>query len=625
MKKLVILLYLCCPILQAQDLKETIVEAPIKEVTVFLKGAQITRSGEYTLSAGRTSIRIKGLSPYIDEKSIQVKGEGEFTILSVHHSMNYLEETRKEVQRDSLSREIDKIQDELMIHSSRLEVLDQQKSLLNENKQRGDKGGMALEELKQTLEFYNLEWMEIKREERIIDSEISALTSLKNRIKNQLSETYSQDNTQIGEIIVRVDAKKPGKAVLKINYITGHAGWYPNYDIRVSNIEAPLELTYKADVFQSTGEEWKNVTLRLSNADPHKSSVAPELTPWYVGLKNINLLRGLHQNSSSFGQVSGVVLSEKNDPLPGVNVVVKGSSIGTVTDIHGRYSLTLPAYATHLVYSFVGMESLEAPIHGSNMDIKLQNDVMQLSEVSVDAQGMEGRVAGVATVRGISSIYGARSPRLEDLMNTQTVVNQTTVDFLVDRPYTIKSDGQKLSVDLKKHAMDASYEYYAIPKLEKDAYLIAKVTDWEHFHLMEGEVNLYFEDAYVGRSVLDARTLQDTLEISLGRDSNIILGRTKVDDYSKTRFVGLNTIDKRAFELLVRNKKQEEIKITLFDQIPVSVVGEISVEATELTKGKLDKTTGEVMWEMVIQPQESFTLMLAYEVKYPRNEQVALE
>jgi hypothetical protein len=84
-------------------------------------------------------------------------------------------------------------------------------------------------------------------------------------------------------------------------------------------------------------------------------------------------------------------------------------------------------------------------------------------------------------------------------------------------------------------------------------------------------------------------------------------------------------LEKLAFELLIRNKKQEKIRITLFDQIPVSVVGDISVEATELSKGKFNETTGEVMWEMVIQPQESTTLLLAYEVKYPRNEQIALE
>jgi len=73
-----------------QNFKEKELKTEIKEVTVFLNGAQIFETGTTTIPSGKTTLRIKNLSPFLDDKSIQVKAEGDFTILSVNHKLNYL-------------------------------------------------------------------------------------------------------------------------------------------------------------------------------------------------------------------------------------------------------------------------------------------------------------------------------------------------------------------------------------------------------------------------------------------------------------------------------------------------------------------------------------------------------
>jgi hypothetical protein len=91
----------------SQTFKEKELKTEINEVTVFLKGAQIFETGTATIPPGRTILRIKNLSPYLDEKSIQVKAEGNFTILSVNHKFNYLNELKKDSKMDSLLKLLD--------------------------------------------------------------------------------------------------------------------------------------------------------------------------------------------------------------------------------------------------------------------------------------------------------------------------------------------------------------------------------------------------------------------------------------------------------------------------------------------------------------------------------------
>ena len=210
-------------------------------------------------------------------------------------------------------------------------------------------------------------------------------------------------------------------------------------------------------------------------------------------------------------------------------------------------------------------------------------------------------------------------------ITTTVVENQTSVEFEVEKPYSIKSNGEKIGVDLNTFEIETIYEYYAVPKLDKDAFLMARVIDWDKYNLLEGEANLYFEDAYVGRSILDARSLTDTLNISLGRDKNIVIGRTKMDDFSKRRTIGTNKVDSRGFDIIVKNKKSQAINVKLFDQIPVSSLSAIEVTPSELSKGVLNEKTGEIIWELKVAANTQKDLKLAYKVKYPKKESLSLE
>ena len=94
----------------AQDLKEVMLTNQIKEVTLFLSGAQVFETATGTLPAGESVLLVKGLSPFLDEKSIQVKGQGNFIIQAVNKRLDFLHEKEEGEKAKTLEKEIAEIE-----------------------------------------------------------------------------------------------------------------------------------------------------------------------------------------------------------------------------------------------------------------------------------------------------------------------------------------------------------------------------------------------------------------------------------------------------------------------------------------------------------------------------------
>ncbi len=625
MKRLLFFILLGSYALQgfAQDLKEVTLTNQIKEVTLFLSGAQLFETATGTLPAGESVLLVKGLSPFLDEKSIQVKGQGNFTIQAVNKRLDFLHEKEEGEKAKTLEKEIAEIEKRQSNLRNRIQVLGTKMSVLSANKSIGSsQAGTSMTALKATLDFFDAEHTKIANEELQINTQLAANDQEVEALRNQLYALQQSDDKAKAEIRIRVKATNAGPATFQINYLVSNAGWYPKYDVRVKSITEPLQLQYKAEVFQNTGADWKNVKLRFSNANPNQGGQAPIIDKWELNYARYTTVNKFAVPQTP-GSISGLVLDEQGQPLPGTTVLVKGTTIGTTTDLEGRYSLTLPNTAKTLVFSFIGMRTEELPIQGrSNMNVTLMQENQVLSEVMVTGSYREREKKALAgtnlTLRGTSSMDAAP-------LMTSFVENQTTVEIQVAEPYSIKSNGERTLVDLKTYEIPATYRYTAIPKLEKDAFLLAEMADWSQYSLLEGESNLYFEDGFVGRSILNPAALQDTLQISMGRDRSIVMQREKVDQFSKKRTIGANITESRGYEITLKNNKSQAVTLQLKDQIPVSVNSTITVTTGELSEGILDPVTGIVTWEITLPPGGQQKLSLRYEVKYPKSERVILD
>jgi hypothetical protein len=625
MKRFLLSIFLLGSVLHAsaQDLKEIPLTSQIKEVTLFLSGAQVFESATGTLPAGESVLLVKGLSPYLDEKSIQLKGQGNFTIQAVNKRMDFLSEKEVGEKVAALEAQIEAIQKSQTLAQNRLQILANKASLLSANKNLGSsQSGPTMVALRAALDFFDAELTKITNEELQVKSKISEGDKELERLQNQISAMRESQNKSTAEIRIRVKAAVAGQGAFQINYLVANAGWYPKYDVRVKSITDALQLQYKAEVFQNTGVDWKNVKLRFSNANPNQNGQAPILDKWELNYARYTTVNKFALPQTP-GTISGIVLDEGGQPLPGTTVLVKGTTIGTSTDMEGRYSLTLPTTAKTLAFSFIGMRSEELPIQGrSNLNVTLIQENQVLSEVMVTGIYREREKKALAgtnlTLRGTSSMDAAP-------LMTSFVENQTTVEIQVAEPYSIKTNGERTLVDLKTCEIPSTYRYTAIPKLDKDAFLLAEISDWSQYNLLEGESNLYFEEGFVGRSILNPAALQDTLQISMGRDRSIVMQREKVDQYSKKRSVGSNITESRGYEISLKNNKTQAVTLQLKDQIPISVNSNITVTTGELSGGTLDPLTGIVTWEITLPPGGQQKLSLRYEVKYPKSERIILD
>ena len=198
------------------------------------------------------------------------------------------------------------------------------------------------------------------------------------------------------------------------------------------------------------------------------------------------------------------------------------------------------------------------------------------------------------------------------------------VEFNIDLKYTIPSDGKAHQVAIMEEEVASTYEHYVVPKVSQEAYLTALVSGWEDLNLLAGNANIYFMNTYVGATYIDPNTIEDTLNLTLGRDKSIAVSREKVKDELDTKIIGQNKEKTISIKITIRNKKNEAVKITVEDQIPVSGEEDIKVDFDENKfDGSLyDKDTGKLEWEVELKARETKTIEFTYKIKYPKNKKI---
>jgi uncharacterized protein (TIGR02231 family) len=514
--------------------QEKKVESRITGVTVFLNRAQITRELKSNIESGKTTLVLTGLPSVIDPQSIQVSGKGKFIILGISHQQNFLNELNLPRPLKVLKDSLIYIQNQVLLESSNKEILNKEEQMLLANQKIGGANqNLSVSELKAMADFYRARLSEIVSTRMRIDEKIKKLNERIVKLQQQVNEQNELYVRNTSEILINLSAETPAVVDLDVDYVVSNAGWNAAYDLRAMNTRSPIQLSYKANVYQATGEDWKNVRLKLSTANPSLGGMKPELYTWYLNV--------YHPVERLRGRVSGV--SNK---------------------------AAAPA-----------MESAR--------------DEEQLQEVVMSAPA-ESTADYVSTV--------------------QTSLN---TEFNIALPYTIPSSNKPTLVDIRNHELKADYIYAVAPKLDRDAFLMARATGWEEFSLLQGDANVFFEGTFVGKSHIDPNSIKDTLSISLGRDKRIVLTREKMKDYTSRKVIGTNQRSTYAFEISVRNTKAEPMRITVEDQIPVSQHSQIEVTAVDTGTAKYNKVTGKLTWELELQPNETKKVVYRYEVKHPKD------
>ena len=605
----------------------------INKITVFTNGAQVERSKSVNLISGEQVVTFTGFSPYMDKKSMQVKAKGQLTILGVSQrtahpdsmaQMKRLHEAEDGVK--AVKRRIQQVKDEQEMLTAQLELVKTNCSVA------GRTVATPLANIKELNNYYAQEVLSVKKRSQELEEQLQNLNEELERKQTACDSIAKLKLKSVTEIDVKVDARQAGRADFEITYYVKNAGWYPSYDIRSNSTKEPLQLSYKANIFQNTKEEWRNVPVTLSSANPNRSNVAPQLKTYWL---DYGLSAPTYSFDSDGSTINGrIVSAEDGEPLIGASVMVKGTHLGTVSDVDGNYSIVLPQDKRQLMFSYVGYQSqTRTATPGSTLNVRLNEDQTFLEEVVVvgygsSKRGRRSNADGVVMKAKESIIPGIA---VEEEMDESEVVAvsqqqaQFGFEFDIKQLLTLPDGGKTTTTELTRHQLAATYEYRGIPKIDKESFLVADATDWQQLNLMEGEANVYFDNSFVGKSILDPNVSSDTLHFSLGRDQSIHLQRIKVSERSNRRFFGSSQEQTMTWRITVKNARQETVSITVFDQAPISRNSSIEVSMEELSGGQCDKQTGIIKWPLQLQPGEQRELILQYRVKYPKNRRLNIE
>lgn len=529
------------------------IEAPISSVIVYLTGGEVSHKKQITLAPGRNELVFVGLSAHLIPKSIQFTGTGDFSLLAISSRIDYLYGQKKsDVRIKQVQDSMILMEDALAITRGNIDAYNREKQMLEMNRLvSGGNDGVTALELKATADFYVTRLMEINTELVKLSRKETNQQELYDRLSLQYNALNQRENPPMAEITILVNNQTAAKIIsdCELRYVVSDCGWAPAYDLIAEDVGKPIDLKYRAKVFNSTDVDWKDVKLKLSTADPMQSAIAPVMEKWTL---NFESDYGGGRNTSGWDYQQQQQGAYEQNNAPG-------------------------ALSSQNVYNTSGRDD--------------NND-------------------------------GKGDAPQQPVQYEQIQVSELAAEFDIKQLYDIPANGQPYIVDVTTYNLAATYRYSCIPKMEREAFLLARITGWEDLDLVEGPANVYFGGTYVGQSYIYTRSVDDTLDLSLGRDKKMVVTRTKLKEFNNEKTVGTSKKETFSYEIVVKNTRKTAVEVELMDQIPVSQDAEIVVEATELSKGILDPATGFVTWRLNIPPGEQQRVVLTYTIKYPKSKQV---
>lgn len=573
-----------------------IIPSTLKTVTVYRNGAELIHNSSVQLSQGNEELLISGISNNIDINSVQINCASQVTIMGIEFSNNYLVAPDINARIKFLQDSVDQVQKELEKVNVQIQTTTDLLEVLKSNRDiKGQQTGVSVAELMKLMDYYKNKSTELQNELALQKDKQKKLTDIIAKIKTQIREEEKKNTKNAGQLKLQLSVVSAGKYDFVVSYITPNAWWTPYYDIRVDDIKSPLKVIYKAKVSQTTGIDWRKVKLSLSTSIPNQWGNAPVLRSWFLSYINpVNVMeRSLVRNRiQSFDET---LLGK----VPGIEVTNQTPSV----QIRGYASINgqTPLYVVN-----------GAPMSADNFS-KLDPNSIKNIEVLKDAAA--------------TSLYGSRGANgvvvvtLKDGLDDYVSVtdNELNVNFDIDLPYDVPTNGKEQTATLKEYSVNSLYKYYSVPKLDKDAYLLAEVPEWEKLNLLPGDANIIFEGTYVGKSFIDPASTLDTLNLTLGRDKRVVVKKEKLTDFSSTKFLGANKIQRFTYELTVKNNKKDTVRMMLKDQYPLTTNKDIEVELLDDGGAAVNSEIGVLTWKLQLAPGEVKKLRFSYTVKYPKD------
>ena len=561
--KLLLSLTLFASTLFAND--KVTVKSSLHSVTVYTQGAQLQHKANYTIKAGLSEVIVEGISPQISAGTIQVKASGAVVILDSKYEYYYP-------------------QPNVQVNATEIPL----------------KIRNAIKVLEDSIRIVNFEL-------RDINDEIEVLVAAR-------------------KIIISNGAVKgQGKVNDSIQLLKSTVDYYTT---KVSELNKKISALDRQKAKKT--DLISDINNRLNDLQNYAEQNNPN--PEIKGIPRIIITFMAKEAASGRIDLSYLASNAGWTPLYDIR-----SEAAT-----GKISLTYKAQ----VRQQTGLDWDDVKLSISTNNPYANKTKPELSPWYIDYQEFRKKLEEKSKVRtdafsddapavnsaamnmGFMYSYstnGVAEPAALGAEQFTTIVQQLiSAEFKIDLNYSIASDNQVRMVLVKQSELNTSFRYYAVPKLDPGVYLVAQMTKLDELQLVPAKANIFFDGTYIGETYLDPTTMDDTLNLSLGKDPNIVVKRTLLKNQSKERIIQDKKERSFAYNIEVRNLKSSDIELIIQDQIPLTTNPEITIEKSNLGKGSIDEKTGLIEWQLKLKAKDNQTFDYDFKVRHPKDKIVQI-
>lgn len=652
MRKLTfVLILLLVNILQAKSITPS--KSKVTNATVFKNRALVSRELTIDCPKGKHTINITKLTNDLQDKSVRVSTRNQeyLKIIDVNVRKEFTSQIQNDkikkmqLQIDSLKRVLQICRDNISVYNSKKDFTESLKaeSIKYVNKRilldtaSPKNWNDMLQFVDQTLQdiYVGLRYEENKRRE--IEQQIKAIENNKKRLGGKKTKSFK-------EVTITVDNRYERNIKLDLSYLVNKAHWYPIYDARVSKINKEAELHYFGMIQQSTGEDWNNINLTLSTAEPLSIKTIPELDSWFLSNSPLprkqpksrykvkgNFELNYEENwgyEKGYGAISGYITDdETGGVLPGANIVVVGTTWGASTDINGKFLIpNLPESNYKLKIQFIGYSDKEIDVkvvqkNIAKVNVPLYYDVLDGEAVVVTAQSA-GQLNAIN--QQLSSRTYKKTTKKPKLKFTNVHAKNLSTVFEIPTKYSIPSDNHMHKVTIAINDLPIEFNYTSVPKEIEKVYLQGAINNNTNFPFLDGELNVFVDNDFINRTFINTITPTDTFKLALGVDQNINITKNLINKYyeSKGLFNSNNKITYH-YEIIITNHRATEENILIYEQVPIPMNENIKVELIDPPL-KIDELNqkNEIKWNKNIKPGEKIVLPLKFSIEFPKDSNI---
>ena len=258
--------------------------AGIEHVTVFTSGAELSQKVSLPLQAGDNTVVIEGLSPFINEQSLQIALGGGVIVQQYAFSTDYLSADKRRMNTAALEDSLQMAQDARQDAERRISTLTEMQRLLQAgvNSTLTASSGVTTALIDKNLQYYRTNSLELAKQMDATKAEKDALDKRIKALQQQIRENGGLKVSKSGIVTLQLNSPKKQTITAALKYFTPRAAWYATYDLNIASLQQPVNLLMKAHVSQTTGIDWQNARLTLSTGHPSRTNEAPELSTWWL-------------------------------------------------------------------------------------------------------------------------------------------------------------------------------------------------------------------------------------------------------------------------------------------------------------------------------------------------------